>query len=115
MSSEEIGGIFSLSLSEYEAMRCWARIRFLKEGINATCQIQLWEMLRVPDAPLYNPSSWMFIMDKDGNLIIRKGKEIVKLLSEKYSDDRVKELMQQLLKGTQTSWKKMLLELEEML
>jgi len=54
-------------------------------------------------------------MDEDGNLITTKGKEIVKLLSDKYSADRVKEFKQQLLKGAQTSRKKTLLELEEML
>jgi len=126
MSSEEMGGIFSLSLSEYEAMRFWARIRSLKEGIKATDQIQLTEgikatdqiqlteMLMICQDSLYD-LPWMFIMDEDGNLITTQGEEFVKLLSEKYSADRVKELKQQLLKSAQTSWKKMLLKLEKML
>lgn len=106
-----------LSLSEYEAMRFWSRIYSLEEIINFEDQFQLSEMLsrmtHVYDH--HNPRSGMFIMDEDGNLITTMGKEIVKLLSEKYSDDRVKELKQQLLKGAQTIWKKTLLELEEML
>jgi len=106
----EMQRMFFLSLSQHEAMRFWARIYSLKEEINQ----RLYKMLSsMTDRS--NNYSWMFIMDEDGNVITTKGKDIVKLLCKEYPDERVKELMQELIKGAKESWKKTLLEFEQLL
>lgn len=70
------------------------------------------KLFRMTEIRHHEHFSWMFIMNQDGNLITTEGKEIVKLLCEKKSDDQVMELMQKLIKGTHESWEETLFELE---
>lgn len=123
MSPAEMQSMFLVNLSEYEVFRFWARIYSLKEAINDKDHCQLYKMLlkmtknhekwfttrEISDHEYF---SWMFIMNQDGNLITTEGREIVKLLCEKKSDDQVMELMQKLIKGTHESWEETLFELE---
>jgi hypothetical protein len=114
MSQGEMQRMFFLSLSEHEAMRFWARIYSLNDEKKQIHQFRLSKMLSSMING-YSNDSWMFIMDEDGNVMTTKGKDILKLLCKEYSDERVKELMQELIKGVKESWKKTLLEFEQLL
>jgi len=119
----EMQGMSLLNLSEHEVMRFWARISSAIELIDDKDEElnKIYSLLdfiypRKKDSESEKEESylWMVIMDEDGNLITKKGKEIVELLWEEHQNGKAKELMKQLMKGTKESRKEILVELEQL-
>lgn len=105
----EMEGMCSLSLSEHEAIRFWARFHSL-------LGTRIFDDLgKLPDFTWRRFVPFMIIMDEDGNLITTQGEKIIKLLSEEHSHDKAKGLVQQLINGDKESRKETLIELEELM
>lgn len=120
MLPAEMPGMSVLNLSEHDVMRFWSRISLLKEAMDKIQDedeepSKIYSLLDfIYPRPWERSNLWMVIMDEDGNLITEQGEQIVKLLCEENQNDRAKELMQQLIKGTKESRKEILGELEEL-
>lgn len=112
-----------LNLSEHQAMAFWARISSLKECINEMDandkhldgiknlldfidQGYSWMTRKFYESSGY---SWLGIMDEDGKLITILGKETLN-----NPKDKIKELIQQLIKCPTECRKEILVELEQL-
>lgn len=112
-----------LNLSEHQAMAFWARISSLKECINEMDandkhldgiknlldfidQGYSWMTRKFYESSGY---SWLGIMDEDGKLVTILGKETLK-----NPKDKIKELIQQLIKCPKECRKEILVELEQL-
>jgi len=106
----EMEGMCSLSLSEHEAIRFWARLLSLSWDGMFDDMGNPSEFTWLRGIYRNEPSS-IIIMDEDGNLLTMEGKEIIKLLSGEHSHDKAKGLVQQLINGDKESRKETLIEL----
>ena len=98
-----------LNLSEHEAIRFWTHFSSLKETVSKRDDNA--KLKRILN-PINHHVPWMILIDKDGEIIIENGQDMISLYSESM-EEKAKRLMQVLIKGSKEDKEQALFELEQ--
>jgi len=96
-------------LLEQEAIRFWTHFHSLKEMVSKRDDNA--KLKSILDSIAYH-IPWMILIDKDGEIIIENGQDMISLCSESM-EEKAKRLMQVLIKGSKEDREKALFELEQ--